>query len=309
MTPALRAQEEPLLFIHPGRETMVNFPSESLGNTYTVSFFLPENFVPLKRSYPVVVALGLVPKEDAQPVAAYQAENQAIVVGINFTEQDYTQRADNIVRFLRDEILPYTNANYLTKTGPENRILAVRGENAAKIALRVAQTPELFGALALIRPGNVWENLPVPSARVLVVGSQEELAVAQQVLEQNGKTYGPDFALRYEENYPFWLSAVHTGYLWAPVADVQLKTLKADVLFNRVSLSDPKAIALRVWAVLADNSLFHYVPPTVRISPPFLAWDNVRGVLQIVPGAEPGKVKIYQSVDKFPFSVKIHLKK
>ncbi|WP_428075770.1 hypothetical protein [Candidatus Avelusimicrobium luingense] len=309
VAPLIQAQDESLLFIHPGRETMVNFPSESLGNTYTVSFFLPEDSVPLKQNYPVIVALGLVPKEDASFVAAYQKGNPAIVVGINFTEQDYTQKADKIVRFLSDEILPYTDANYLTKNGPENRILAVQGPNAAKIALRVAQNPNLFGAVALIHPGNVWENVPVPSVRILGVGTQEELARAQQVLEQNGKIYGPDFALRYDDTTSFWLNPVNTQYLWASQAQVQLKTLKADVLFNHISLSAPKDIPLRVWAVLADNSLFHYVPVSVRISPPFLAWDPMQGVFRVLAGAEPGKVKIYQSVDKNPFSVKIRLKK
>jgi len=308
-SPLVKAQDESYVFIHPGRETFVNFPSESLGNTYTVSFFLPEDFVPLKQNYPVVVALGLVPKNDAKAVGSYQKEHPAIVVGINFTEEDYAQKSDKIVHFLSRELLPYTDANYLTKTGPENRILAVQGKDAAQIALRVAQNPNLFGALALIRPANAWENVTVPDVRMLIIGSQEELAAAQQALEQNGKKYGPDFALRYDEDYSFWLETVNTDYLWAPAAQVQLKTLKADVLFNRVSLATAKAIPLRVWAVLADNSLFHYVPVSVRVSPPYLAWDNTRGLLHIVAGAEPSKVRVYQSVDKPPFSVKIHLKK
>lgn len=307
----LFAQEDSRIFIHPGRETFVYFPSSALGNTNTVTFFLPEDFVPLSKNYPLVVMLGVVSKQ-AELVAQFQQKNPAIVVGINFEEKDYTKRAAQIKQFLTKELLPYVDTNYLTKTGPENRILAVQGESAAKIALDVAQNPNLFGAVALIKPGNVWQTQQkMPSVRMLVVGLQEELALAQKKLESRGKSYGPDFALRYADENKGWFSQVDTSYLWALPEQVQIKYAKADVSNDVISLSSTQAqeTALRVWVILRNNLVFHYVPTSLRISPPVLSWQPDRGVLKVLSGAAPATVRVRSFVDNPAFSVKIKLKK
>lgn len=302
------AQEDSRIFIHPGRETFVYFPSDSLQNAHTVTFFLPEKSVPLSRSYPVVVALGVVPKQ-AQEVAAFQQKNPALVVGINLEEKDYAQKSGAIVQFLSHELLPYVDSNYWTKTGPENRILAVRGKSAAQVALQVMQNPDLFGAVALISPGNVWEKSALPAGRTLVVGTQAELALAQQTLQAAGKTYGPDFAVRYIRPEQPWLEAVDSAYLWALPARTAVKKIKA-VLSRKTLPADATAeSALRIWTVLEDNSVFNYVPPQLRFSPPYLTWDPLRSVLHVLPGAAAGTVRVQPVVDNPPFSFKIKLKK
>lgn len=296
------------IFTHPGRETFVYFPSQELGPTNTVTFFLPEKSVPLTQSYPVIVVLGLVPKQ-AQEVAQFQQEHRAIVVGINFEEKDYATRATQIERFLMRELLPYVDTNYLTKTGPENRILAVQRKSAARIALRVTQNPNLFGGVALFSPGDVWNDVDVPNVRTLVVGTQPELALAQETLEQYGKTYGPDFALRYNRANELWFRGIDASYLWADKAQTQVKYARADVSLNKVSLAQPQDVFLRIWVVLANNSLFHYVPSQLRMSPPYLTWNPLRGALQSVSGAVPGTVRVRNVVDKPAFAVKVRLKK
>ncbi len=305
---AFATYDDSRLFIHPGREVFVNFPSESLQSKYIVTFYLPEDFVPLKHRYPVIVALGVTSKQFEQ-VAEFQKEYPAIVVGINFEEKDYVKTPDDIIKFLSRELLPYVDTNYLTKTGPENRILAVKGAMASAVALRVAQNPQLFGALTLVSPGSVWEKQSVPQARTLVIGTQGELALAQQAFEQAGKTYGPDFALRYIPQEGEWFDWVQPDYLWAAKDSVQLAYIQADVNPNKISLAAPQAVALRMWAVLVGGGLFHYVPQQLRISPPYLTWQPGQGSLQIVPGAQPGTVRVGNLVDKTPFSVKIKVKK
>ena len=306
---AFSQEADSLIFTHPGRETFVYFPSQELGATNTVTFFLPEASVPLSQSYPVIVMLGVVPKQ-AREVAAFQQQYPAIVVGINFEEEDYTTRATQIERFLMRELLPYIDTNYLTKTGPENRILAVKGQAASKIALRVAQNPNLFGGLALFSPGDAFESSRVPDVRTLVVGTQAELALAQETWEHSGKTYGPDFALRYAPSEGgVWFSGVDASYLWADKAKTQIKYARAEVSSSKLSLSQAQEVFLRVWVVLADNSLFHYVPTRLRIRPPYLAWEPYRGALKGVSGALSGTLRVSNSVDKPAFSVKVHLKK
>ena len=302
------AQEDSAIFIHPGRETFVYFPSKSLKNAHTVTFFLPEKAVPLSRSYPVIVALGIVPKQAAE-VAAFQTKYPSIVVGINFVESDYETKADDIVQFLSHEILPYVDTNYLTQTGPENRILAGYGKGAAKIALRVAQNPQLFGALALFSPGDVWQEVKQPLAvRTLVSASQAELALAQEVLHAQGKIFGPDFALRYFSGSA-WLNGIDAAYLFAPAAEVTLKKLSAAVSKKDLPLDGTQHAALRVWAVLADNSVFNYIPLNLRVSPPYLNWTPTTGLLEVIPGAQKGTVRVRNLVDNPGFQLKIKLKK
>lgn len=306
-TLALFAQEESRLIINPGRETFVHFPSTTLGNHYTVTFFLPEARVPLQKSYPVVVMLGITPQQ-AQQVADFQQNNKVLVVGIDFKEKDYEQQADQIVQFLSRELLPYVDTNYWTQTGPEHRILVAMGKNASRIALRTVQNPQLYGGLCLISPADVWKNTILPPVRTLLMGTQSELALAQTFFESAGKVYGPDFALRYISEREDW-SALNTAYLWAPVADVKLVKLEADVSARKMRLDNSQPVSLRVWALLNNGDLFHYVPLRLRFSPPYLNWNPFSGTLRPVAGAVAGTVRVRPDVDKPPFSVKISLKK
>ena len=305
----LPAQEkDSRIFIHPGRETFVYFPSDSLQSDYTVTFFLPEERVPLSRNYPVIVVLGLTPKQ-AQEVAVLTKKAQSIVIGINFEEKDYVQKSAQISRFLSYELLPYVDTNYWTLTGPENRILAAYGKGAAKIALQVAQNQNLFGALALFSPADVWEDAAVPSVRTLVTGTQAELANTQQAFEKSGKKYGPDFALRYTpENRP-WFQGIDAAYLRAPAQEVEIKRLQAALSARTLPLSGGQESLLRVWAVLNNKTFFHYIPLDLRLSPPYLSWNPQRGALSVISGAVPATVKIHPVVDKPAFTVKIKLKK
>ena len=304
----LFAQEESRLLINPGRETFVHFPSTILGNTYTVTFFLPEPRVPLKKNYPVIVLLGVSNKQ-APEVATLQKQMPAIVVGINFSEEDYTRHGEKIVQFLSRELLPYLDTNYWTIPGPENHWLAAQGEAAAGVALRALQTPNLYGALFLASPGKAWANSSLPAVRTFVTGSEADLALAQQALEAAGKVYGVDFALRYTKDTLPWFVQLDANYLAARAEEVTLKRVESVLANNVVRLSGDNKTRLRSWAVLANNSFFDYVPVGLRMSPPYLSWEPSTGELQVLPGAVPGKVIIRALADKPAFTLKLKIKK
>lgn len=299
--------EESRLIINPGRETFVHFPSEIMGSNYTLTVFLPEEFVPLSKRYPVVYLFGPGPKQ-AEAGHALAAKEQVLTVAVNFEEEDYKE-ADKIVRFLARELVPYIDTNYLTLAAPNRRVLAVQGDKAAKVAKELFYKPNLFGALALFSPGaeaGNWGEF-TPSARVFVAGSQSELAVAQASLERNKKAYGRDFALSYRGDNKDWFSALPLGYLFSAPNKAALKRLEARV--SDAKLTPGGAVALRVKARLKGGFLFDYVPPVVRFSPPYLTWNAGLGTLEMLPGAESGSVKIQGGVDKITFSTKITLKK
>ena len=112
------------MLINPGRETFLNFPSAIMGNDKTVTVFLPEPAIPLHKRYPVVYLLGAIPKEAPLVQQCLDRSNQkAILVGINFTEQDLAD-TDKIAAFISRELVPYIDVNYMTKDEPAWRGVA-----------------------------------------------------------------------------------------------------------------------------------------------------------------------------------------
>lgn len=304
------AQEDSRLIINPGRETFIHFPSAVLGDQYTLTVFLPEEAVPLSRRYPVVYLLGAGPKQ-AEQAKQFLERYKALVVGVNFQEADYQNRA-KIVEFISRELMPYIDTNYLTFTDPSRRVIAARGKSAALTAMELFAKPNLFGQLALAFPADAVQQLVLPAAgtpRVFVAGTQAELALAQQKLESLGLAYGEGFALAYAQQTASLFEGVDYGYLSAPAEKVTLKRLKGRVSASSLTLESDTPVKLEVSARLKNGREYAYVPVSLRISPPYFVWNARRGELSLLAGAEAGKVKISGGVDKKTFSVKIRLKK
>ena len=300
--------EESLLLINPGRETYINYPSQMLKTRFNVTVFLPEKYVPLKKQYPVILWLGAGPKQASQ-AEALQSRYPALVVGINWTEQDYAQ-PEQLASFITRELIPYIDTNYFTFAEPEKRLLVAEGEQASRLALLLLKRPYFAkaGALtALSQPGE-YEGIPA-GVRLYIRGEQAELAVAQQTLEAAQKTYGPDFVLHYNRASDTWWETARPDYAWAPQADVQIKRLEAALDAARLALGAGQAAHLRVWAVLKNGQFFDYIPAQVRMSPPYLTWEAATGSLYPVSGAEKTTVRLGAVVDKPGFSAKIRLKK
>ncbi len=303
------AQEEGVMIINPGRETFLHFPSSVLGNQYTLTVFLPEEKVPLSKRYPVVYVLGAGPQQ-AQQAQAFVRGNGVLAVGINFTEKDYQNRA-KIVEFISRELIPYIDTNYLTFAEPSQRFIAAQGTEAALTAMELFAKPHLFGGLAVASAGDALARLALPQApfRVFVSGTQQELALAQERLQWLGAAYGEGFALAYAPDGQDLFAGVDYAYLSAPKAEVALRRLKAVSDKKALLLDSDETARLEVQARLANGRTYAYVPVSLRMSPPYLQWNAARGELRPLAGAEPGKVKITENVDKKTFSVKIKLKK
>lgn len=304
------AQEESIMIIHPGRETFIHFPSAVLGSKYTLTVFLPEDAVPLSRRYPVVYLLGAGPQQ-AREAQAFLAQHKALVVGINFQEADYQNRA-KIVEFISRELMPYIDTNYLTFTDPSQRVIAARGKSAALTAMELFAKPLLFEKLALASPADAIEQLQLPAAgspRVFVSGTQAELALAQEKLEALGLAYGEGFALQYADASQGLFDGVDYAYLTAAPQKAALKRLKGKLSLSALPLESDTPVKLSVTARLKNGRDYAYVPVSLRVSPPYFHWNAARGELSLLAGAEAGKVKISGGVDKTAFSVKIRLKK
>lgn len=304
----LHAQEESRMFLHPGREVFVNFPSEVLGLGHHLTVYLPEKQVPLSRKYPVLYVLGADTKSAAQADLLNSTQNQkVIVVGITFDEKDY-EDADKIARFFSRELIPYIDTNYLTFNRPSGRMIAGRGSYATKALIKLASMPELFDGVVMTHPSDDWSASGLrDDQRILVRGGRASVAYAQKVLEGRGLEYGTNFALRFVgENEPLF-STIAVDYLLASPAELGIKKVVAKLSDKTLPLGGKTF--LTVTALLDNGMRFDVIPVSLRMSPPFLRWQATQTALQVISGAETGRVKISGRVGKKPFSVKIKLKK
>ncbi len=299
--------DQSLLLINPGRETYINYPSQILKSRFNVTVFLPEKYVPLKKQYPVILWLGAEPKQ-APKAKELQERYPAVIVGINWKEADYND-PEQLVAFITRELVPYIDTNYFTFAEPEKRLLVAEGEQASRLVLALLKKPYFANAAAItaLSEPEVYKDIP-GAVRLYIRGEQAGLSVAQKSLETAQKTYGTDFVLHYNRESDGWWEISRPDYLWAPREQVQLKRLDAELDAKYLVLTENKAAHLRIWAVLENQQFFDYIPGQVRMSPPYLTWDETTGSLRPIAGATKGTVRLGAVVDKPGFSAKIKLK-
>lgn len=298
---------EELMLINPGRETFVGFPTSSIGNEHVLTVFLPEDFVPLRGRYPLVVLFGAGPKQ-AQEAAAYVKKHSVIVAGIDLQEADFSE-PEKVIQFVSQELIPYLDTNYATFPFPQKRLLAVYGEAASNVAIALLNMPELFGGISLVSPGKALTGKTLPSAgRIFITGNQAELASAQAALQKAGRTYGPDFALADLKNTNSLFEPVQADYFFSSDKEsLALEKLIPSLENKTIQAGQP--VSLKITARLKNKLELAYVPSSLRMSPPYLDWNPAEGTLRVLSGAVPGKIKIRADVDNPGFSVKIKYKK
>lgn len=298
---------EPLMLINPWRETFLNFPSNTLPGK-TVTFFLPEEKVPLQGRYPVVYVLGAEPK-DAQAAFNFiqRSKTKALVVGINVTPEDLAD-AGRITRFFTQELIPYVDTNYSTLAAPAHRALMASGTEGGLAAYSLLYRRLLFSKVMLLQADPSLLNADVlpRDLRLIAAGDRETLADFQARLEKAHFRYGEQFVLLegtpekpFEQN-PF-------NYWFADKSKVQIKKLIWDISPKKLTLQG--SAKLNITARLKNGETYGFYPPSLLISPPFLEWNAVQGSLTVIPGAEPGRVKLTAKTPKKDFSAKITLKK
>lgn len=302
------AQEE-LLLVNPWRETFVQFPSRFVGNSHRVTFFLPEESVPLRQAYPVVYLLNAGPEQKEQARAWLAASQQkALVVGLDFTEEDLRD-ADAAVRFFSQELLPYVDTNYYTLARPSARVIGGAGEQAARVVNLLAANPDLFSAAVLIHPGTDASFAQFSEGqRVFLRADAEQAGVWQEELSRKGLTYGNNFVYRLEgseqafDNLPL-------EYLFASAEAVQVRRATARPESKTLSLAGDSSVRFLVRVVLNNGMEFDFLPSRLHFEPASLLWNPFNQTLAPAPGASAGTVKISGVVDKKPFKTKIKLKK
>lgn len=306
--PLFASAQEPLNLINPWRETFVNFPSQSVGNTHRVTVFLPEEKVPLQKAYPVVYLLNAGPADKERARAWLDASAQkALVVGLDFTEEDL-QNESALVRFFSHELLPYIDTNYYTLARADARVIGASGAAGARLAGKLLAVPGLFGGAALVNPGeeSSLQELPV-SVRFYLRANAVQVRAWQEDFLARGLAYGTGFAYRLSGEEDSF-SNLPLEYLLAPSHEVQPRKAHAAVGDKKLAVPGG-SVQLHIQSTLANGMKFDFLPETLRFKPSLLLWDPSAQTLSAPPGARPGTVKISGIVDKIPFKTQIKLKK
>lgn len=300
------AQEE-LNIINPWRETFVNFPSASVGNTHRVTVFLPEEQVPLQQAYPVVYLLNAGPQEKDRAREWLKSSRQkALVVGLDFTEQDL-QNTAAVVRFFSHELVPYIDTNYYTQARPSRRVIGGAGAQAAQTIGQLLAVPELFGSAVFVNPGLTVPLTQIPSGlRVFLRANAAQVRAWQEDFSSRGLTYGAGFVYRLNGAEDIFAN-LPVDYLLAPAAETKVKKAQAQVSPKRI-FTDASA-QLTVTAELKNGLSFDFLPETLYFTPGSLLWNPSLQTLDVRPGAAAGTVKIRTFVDNLPVKTKIKLKK
>ncbi len=150
--------------------------SQSVNDDYKLYFFLPANYNENKK-YPVIYLLDgdWHTKMFAEEINQLWKDNEipeCILVGIGNSAQrmrDYTYpadkynegsgHADKYYEFIRDELIPYVDANYSSDT--TQRIIAghsLGGYFALYAMLRQTNSSKLFSGVVAASPSIWWEN-------------------------------------------------------------------------------------------------------------------------------------------------------
>ena len=310
VVPCFAQTEESRLFIAPGRESFLHFPSQTFGDKYNLRVYLPENAQAKSTRHAVVYLLGW--EEDSrEAIQTYLKSNDVLVVWVNFTKSDLEQDSANIVHFFTQELLPYIDTNYFTFDTPEKRILVTHGEGAAKTAVALLQKPDLFYFLAAKNAGEAFAQLREWPAqmRVSVTGKPKELSSAQQSLEQAGAQLGTQFVLYYDNGRDEVLGHADLGYFTAEKDALRPVKIHSFLTEKQLPLQTGAAVHLFAAVTLKNKMVSVFIPQTLRMSPPFLDWDAAGGKLSVRAGAERGKVKISGQVDNLVFKTAVKLKK
>ena len=297
------------MLVNPGRETFVNFPSAILPDK-AVTVFLPEPAVPLHQKYPVVYLLGVWPKDAkaAQEVLDRSAQ-KAILVGVNVEEADLKD-VNKIVSFFTKELIPYIDTNYPTKDEPAERAIAAQGAAGTRVLSALLARKQLF-ARAFAANGGIQ---PVSFAgsdkksRILATGSHAELNAIWQTLQEMGRVYGSQVALKIKEGASL-LGDLNLDYLFAPAEELSVVKIEGEVKPKIIFITPEEKAVVEVRAVLRNGMQYDYIPQELHIAPPYLEWNATEGILHPIAGAMAGKVKISAFVDKLRFNAKIRLKK
>jgi hypothetical protein len=302
------------IFVKDGEEVITRFPSKHLKGNIKINVILPDGYEQNNGRYDAVY---IISKESFDKNRAKnlfsnsRAFSNLIFISININGIDYSGR---LYPFLTEEILPFIDLNYKTKTDAQSRIIAASEGVAAEALGFFADENGYFLKLALLFQGATpmpqFHVNPSGGVSIFAAGTFGNMARIQTMLEEKGLKFIENFAYKILESNDeqiLW-QEINFDFLLSGIKDRKAVSLKFYTSSDSLSIERLDTVDMRLDIKTSGGYRINYIPKNLKIAPPFLNWEADKGELNIIPGATPSKVKISARPYFYNKDVKISLK-
>lgn len=201
----------------------------------------------------------------------------------------------HFAKFLTEELFPYVELNYPVIDMPESRTIIVQDYNAIKV---LENLPAISNsAKNMIFAFNYTTAMPeIPNnldkgLNILALGPLENLAPLSNVLQNSGLVYLDNFACAFLKNPKDILMEANLNYIFnrenREIVDDSVYQPK-DEFYAGIEYSFPFWFNLKT----KDGYNLVYIPQTLDITPPFMAWKPTESKLSIIYGSPATKIRI-----------------
>ncbi len=259
-------------------ETYYNFPSANLDYRRNIRFILPEDYQNTNTKYPVIFLLRNIEGTMSLP------KTGVIFVIAEIKEADHANEKA-FAKFIEEELVIYTDVNYRTDSRPQAKRLQAEGKKAS-LALYVFNHTNSFLNVVLLNAADTVLPMPInkkEGANAYFESNRESAYFLDRYFTDMGMEYGKSLLYAYNPSK-------ETGFECgaAPCFPAKLK-YKLSVNKAKVSLENDYA---SITAKLSDKYDYIIKKEDLRISPPVLAFDEVKQVLTPIDGAEKGTITL-----------------
>lgn len=286
------------IFNKEGEDVIVYFPSEYLKYEPKINVVFPKDYDTAETRFCSVYVINKeeLPREALYKEFGNSAAERCLYINVRFNAIPSSAELEG---FLTRELLPYIEVNYKAENQEEYRILLTGEGYSASVLNALPGLGNYFGNFALsfyvntAMPGNL-EGIN-KNISLWALGSKGNMIRLQSVLEGNGLKFFDNFAYLTVDNSgnkePSFKDIFNLGYF---LDKAKILPLKAKGVFGvkSASATSEERFGFKLEVKGKKNFKAEYIPSSLKIAPPFLSWDFDKGLMNVIFGAQPGKVKV-----------------
>ncbi len=286
------------IFNKEGEDVIVYFPSQYLKYEPKINIVFPKDYDKAERRFCSVYVINKeeMPREAVYKELGEDAAERCLYVNVRFNAIPSSAELEG---FLSRELLPYIEVNYKTENQEEYRILLAGEGYSASVLNALPGLGNYFGNFAL----SFYVNTAMPvdlegiskNISVWSLGSKGNMIRLQSLLEKNGLKFFDNFAYLTVDNSgskaPSLGEIFNLGYF---LDKGKIVPLKAKGVFGVKSAGATSEERFGFKLEIKGKRSFkaEYIPSSLKIAPPFLSWDFEKGLMNVIYGAQAGKVKV-----------------
>ena len=286
------------IFTKEGEDTIVNFPSSYLDYYPKINVIFPEGYDnPDARFCSVYIINGEeMPRSALYDILGRKDAGRCVYVNVRLNA---SSSSEELLGFLTRDLLPYVEVNYKTGNRSSDRIILAAEGYGVSLISALAPLSEYFGNFAL----SFYTNTAMPEisdsvrndVSLWLVGTSGNMLRLQNKLEEKGLKFFDNFAYLTVDTSPgekpslkniFNLSYFLDKEEFLPLKGKGILSVKS------ASSSSEESFGFKVEIKGRKGFKAEYIPSVLKIAPPFLSWDASKGLMSVIYGAQPGKVKI-----------------